>query len=40
MLLRADQSGTLAPLGDEELQSRLETVAAALSSGSLERALS
>jgi len=40
MLLRADQSGTVAPLGDEELQTRLETVAAALSSGSLELALS
>jgi hypothetical protein len=39
MLLRADQSGTLAPLRDEELQSRLATVATALSSDSLERAL-
>ena len=39
LLLRADGSGSVPPLSDEELKSRLDTVAAALSTGSLERAL-
>jgi hypothetical protein len=39
LLLRADGSGSVPPLSDEELKSRLDTVAAALSSGSLQRAL-
>jgi hypothetical protein len=40
MLIRADQTGTLPALGDEELQARLETVATALSSDSLARSVS
>jgi hypothetical protein len=39
LLLRADGSGSIPPLSDDELKSRLDTVAAALSTGSLERAL-
>jgi hypothetical protein len=39
LLLRADGSGSVPPLTVEELKSRLDTVAAALSSGSLQRAL-
>jgi hypothetical protein len=39
LLLRADESGSVLPLSVEELKSRLETVAVALSSGSLQRAL-
>jgi hypothetical protein len=39
LLLRADGSGSVPPLSDEELKSRLDAVAAALSTGSLERAL-
>jgi hypothetical protein len=39
LVLRADGSGLVPPLSDEELKSRLDTVAAALSTGSLERAL-
>jgi hypothetical protein len=39
LLLRANGSGSIPPLTDEELKSRLDTVAAALSAGSLERAL-
>jgi hypothetical protein len=38
--LRPDESGTLAPLSGDELKSRVETVASALSTGALERALS
>jgi hypothetical protein len=38
-LLRADESGSIPLLSDRELKSRLGTVAAALSTGSLERAL-
>ena len=37
--LRSDESGTLAPLSGDELKSRVETVASALSTGALERAL-
>jgi len=39
LLLHADGSGSVPPLSDEELKSRLDTVAAALSTSSLERAL-
>jgi hypothetical protein len=40
LLLRADDSGSVPALSDEELKSRLDTVAAALSTGTLEHALS
>jgi len=40
LLLRADESGSVPPLSGEDLKSRLDTVAAALSTGTLERALS
>ena len=40
LMLRADQSGSLVPLSDEELKRRLDTVAAALQTGRLERELS
>jgi len=39
LLIRPDGSGSVPPLSDEELRSRIDTVAAALSTGSLERAL-
>jgi hypothetical protein len=40
LLLRPDSSGSLGPLGDEELRSRLNVVAEALASGQLEREFS
>jgi hypothetical protein len=40
LLLHADESGSVPPLSDEELKSRLDTVAAALSTGTLEHVLS
>jgi hypothetical protein len=40
LLLRASESGSLTPLSDEELKSRLDTVATALKTGMLERELS
>ena len=40
LLLRADESGSVPQLSEEELKSRLGTVAAALSTGTLEHALS
>jgi hypothetical protein len=39
-LLRPDQSGSLVPLSDEELKSRLNTVSRALATGQLDRDLS
>jgi hypothetical protein len=40
LLVRADRSGSLGPLGDEEFRSRLKVVAEALATGQLERDLS
>jgi hypothetical protein len=40
LLLHIGGSGSIPPLSDEELKSRLDSVAAALRTGSLERALS
>jgi hypothetical protein len=40
LLVRADGSGSLRPLSDEELRSRLKVVAEALATGQLERDLS
>jgi hypothetical protein len=40
LLVRADGSGSLRPLSDEELGSRLKVVAEALATGQLERDLS
>ena len=39
-LVRPDQSGSLVPLSDEELKSRLDTVSRALATGQLDRDLS